>query len=238
MGLVLQYGSYAHAEGEASLTISKRVVEGETGLRTATIQTWTIEGWLHGDDKAEVTAAIHAMESAYSVNGYDLGLYEPNGTATAHVMISAAARGGVRILNLDYPDGQGAEYTTYRKYRITAEAEFPTGQKGIKSFTETLTLSGGGPRFLFLQTLSGLPQKQLVAQSTPYRATQQGSAKSDDDYPNIPPPIFPQHEHIDRRNLSRQSPKWRMGSKSDYVSTWAYEFESATPLVGNPNVIV
>ena len=238
MGLYLQYGSYAHAEGEASITISKRVVEGETGLRTAFIETWTIEGWIHGDDVSEVTAALLEMESAYSVNGYDLCLYQPNGTATAHILQTARARGGVRITSLEYPDGQGAEYTTYRKYRIVAEAEFPTGQKGIKSFNETLTLSGGGPRFLFLQTLRGLPQKQLVAQSTPYRATQQGSAISDDGYPNIPSPLFPQHEHVDRRTLSRQSPKWRMGSLSNYGASWAYEFESSTPLVGSPNFIV
>lgn len=229
--MILKYGSYAHPSGEVSIVVEKSAVESDTGIRTAFIEAWTITGWLHADSVAELTAAIAAMESAYSVNGYDLGLYEDDGTTlTAHAMDSSEARGGVRILSIRYPEGEGAEYTTFRKFEIRAEAEFAVGVAGLVSYEEAITLTGGGPRFVFLETLAGPPQKQLVKQATTYKATQTGSAMGDSAYPIPPAPLWPAAEHVDRRSISRQHPKIVRGGFKDYTVTWSYEFESASPL--------
>jgi hypothetical protein len=235
VGLILKYGAYAHDAGEVSIVISKRANESETGVRISFTETWTITGRLHGTDINDLTAKIILLAAAYSINGYDLGLYQSDGTTlTSHVMLSSQARGGVRIMSFGFPEGDGAEYTTYRTFSITAEAEFPVGNAGIIAYQETLTLIGGGPKFVFLQTLAGPPQRQQVAQATPYRATQQGSSTGDVAYPTENPPLFPADEHRDRRSIARVTPTIRLRTFTNYTVTWSYEFESASPLIGAP----
>lgn len=233
--MILKYGTYSHASGEASIVVEKKVNESETGVKISFTETWTITGWLHADDTAGLTTAILALESAYGVNGYDLGLYLDDGaTVTAHYMQTALARGGTRVKSLKYPKGDGAEYTTYRQYEIIVEAEFPMGNAGITAYEETVTLTGGGPLYVFLETLTGPPQKQLVKQQTTYKATQAGSATGDIAYPSIPAPLWPDAEHVTRRSIAKMHPRIARQTLTDYTVSWSYEFESSTPLIGSP----
>lgn len=238
--MFLKYGDYQHPDNEIALTITSERLRNEAlqgyGLR----HRWTIQGVLHGDTVAELTTKIAALELAYKERAKPLALYVSAGVLTAHAVDAGSGTlqsfSGVEVVSGPvYPDSSGAEYTTYRKYQI--ELEFQTvdgGQIAYLSWQQSLALSGGGPRFVYLQPILGLPQKQQVAESTPYNAVQQGSAIGILSYPPVPQPLFPDSEHRDRRQINRLAPRRQGNSNLYYQVDWYYEFESHEALSGTP----
>lgn len=232
--MILKYGSYAHASGEVTLSISQRAAYNETGNRSGYIASWTISGILHGTDAADVRTKLLALEAAYGSDGYDLVLYAADGVTVRHSMLNAGSRAGVKIVSLDYPTGDGAEYVTYRSYTITAEAEY-NQDLGIYSISETYTFGGGGQQKIVIPTLYGPPIEQLIRQQTPYICQQQGQAIGVAAYPTVPGPAFPNAEHRERRRISYSRPT-KLGRNGNmmYAVTWAYEFESPSQLFALP----
>lgn len=236
--MILKYRTYPHDQGEVSIVIAKRAIETPTGIRIGHTENWSINGILHADDQAALTIALAALQAAYSTNGGDIGLYLDDGTTvTAHYINNQDTRGGVRVKDFNYPVGDGAEYSTFRSYQIQIEAEIALTLNAIKEWTESLTFTGGGPRFVMLQPLNGPPIRQLVADQTPYQVSQSGAAVGYGSPPPFPAPLFSFAEHRDRRRQTIGTPQFRNGQFTDFPISWSYEFESGTPLLGLPTTL-
>jgi hypothetical protein len=237
--MYLKYGTYQHAAGEASVVISKQGIFSEAGLPRGIRERWDIQGRLQAASQAALTAAINALSAAYAVQGLNVGFYFDDGSPTSHQITSANTNGGVRVVvPPSFPEGKGAEYSTFRTYSLAIEAEWLDPAATLIGWNERLQFSGGGPQFAFLQPINGSPLKQLLRQQTPYRATQSGEATGCYSYPTPALPLWPDAEHIHQRALHYDLPK-RMGppgsaTYTQYKVTWSYHFESATPLVGLP----
>src|SRR5258708_7262737 len=177
--MYLRYGPYTHAQNEPAVQIGKRAIFSPRGLRQAVRETWRIVGVLHAASQPALTAAIAGLRAAYNVNGYDLGLYlDDQTTLTDHVMTSTAALGGTRVTALDFPTGSGAEYSTFRSYSITVEADFPDTSNNLLDFSETLSFAGsGGPRIGFFSPLPGVapPQNARPPAAHPGRPAGRGA---------------------------------------------------------------
>lgn len=228
----LTYGNYTHADNEVTLSISYRPVY-ERGVKVKVTVTWTIDGKLQADDAAGLSLAIAALEAGYAANGQNLSL-----GGTAHSLLSSECIGGTRVTELSYPTGDGAEYVTFRSYRITVEGDLAVTNTTtvITEFTESISLSGGGPKWVMLTPANGPPQRQQTRGQMPYVARQSGSAIGFGQYPAVPDPIWPSAEHRERRQITRNSPKVTAGAAQYYPVQWSYEFESATSLIGNPTI--
>ena len=236
--MLLKFGAYQHSPHECAIVISKQAVYSPRGYRQFVRETWEITGWLQAANPSALTSAIAALRAAYSATGVDAGLYFDDGvTPTDHVLASAQALGGVRVVSLDFPHGSGAEYSTFRSFRITLAADFPEGAPTLWEASETVTFQGaGGPRRLFLETLDGPPQLQIVAAQTTYRAVQQGFATGAFAYPAVVPPLWPTEEHLHARRITYDAPQRYGANLARYTASWHYQFESAAPLLGLPTV--
>lgn len=236
--MYLAYGSYVHASGETTLSILKTVLRSEIGTRIGFTEQWKISGFIQASNVANLTAALYLLETAYSVDGNNIALYNDDGSLTQHFMLTNNTQGGVRVVDFSYPDGYGGEYTTYRKYSVTLEGRFITAARNqIVAWLETLSFTGdGGPRFVMQQPLIGTPQKWQTASQTPYQCTQSGTSVMTFDYPTPPGPLFPQAEHHDRRRIERKGPEIIFGAFQNYGVSWQYEFESTSPLFGDPTL--
>jgi hypothetical protein len=242
--IFLRYGNFDHALHDAAVAISKETLTSEAGQGYGVRERWRVTGFLQAADQASLSTAIATLQQAYSFNYRAAGIFLDNGTATPHQLPALSPIGGTRVVEApSFPDGGAAtaEYTTFRTYSLTLECEsvYPGFASGLVllSWVETLAFQGGGPRFVHLQPLIGLPQKQLVATSTPYRVTQSGEAVGLGAYPNPPFPIWPEAEHVDRRRITPRSPKAVGGTDlrfRDFPINWSYEFESVLPLSGQP----
>lgn len=240
--VVLKYGGYTHALGEVGLAISSRPHFNPRGLHDATLERWEISGLLRADTPADLTAAIDALVAAYAVPEQNLGLYLADGTTpTSHLLASAGTLGGTRVVEgPDFPTSVGGEYSLHRNYRVVVEGLVPLagGQLDLVLREESITLSGGGPRFVYLQTIAGPPRRQQVAEQTPYLAQQVGRAIGRAAYPSANAPLWPTAEHVDRRQLVRRTPRvvatTAGQSLTDFEIAWQFEFESDVPLLGGP----
>lgn len=238
MAFNLRYGAYTHGDDEVELTVQKSALVGPTGQRYGQRITWTIMGRLLADDTAAVIAAKRTLEAAYNADGLDFTFTDSSTGTVAHSMQSAGSLSGVVIDEPpSFPDGTGAQFSTYLDYRIVAHCDYGfVNQNPLKAFTETLSFSGGGPRRAVVECTNAPPQEQLLALATPYRCTQAGSAVGLLAYPPIPGPIFPGKEEVEGGSPSKTSPKYVNGVYTDYQVSWSYSFISATPLIGLPNV--
>ena len=237
--MYLKYGTYQHPPGEASVVISKQGLFSDAGLPQGVRERWDIQGRLQAADQTALSAAIDALTSAYAIQGQDLGFYFDDGQPSSHRITGSSTNGGVRVvMPPSFPQGKGAEYSTFRNYAISLEAELLDSGATLIQWNERLNFSGGGPQFAFLQPINGLPIKQLLRQATPYHAAQSGEAVGYQAYPTPALPLWPDAEHVNQREVHYELPK-RMGppgsaTYTHYRVTWAYRFESATPLVGAP----
>lgn len=235
--MYLQFGTYVHPLGEAGIVITKDVVESEAQQAYAVRERWTISGMVVGTSPADIATKLATLDAAYSTGGKNVFILLPNGAASTHSIISSSCQGGVRVIQRpSFPVGTGAEHVTVRSYTIVLEGiVLLTAARTVLSFEEVLSFSGGGPLYGHLQPLQGEPIKQLLKQSTPYRATQEGQAVGLYDYPTIPAALWPGNKVEDQPRVRRFNPKKRGNEYYDYKITWAYSFESASPMSGSPH---
>lgn len=236
--MYLAWGEYQHGNGECEVVIDQEPLWNDRGERYATRIAYRIKGLLQADTVAGVTTAIHALEAAYAEDFQDIGLYEDDDTPTAHVLFSADTLQGNRVIRgPSYPEGRRADYSTFRTYEITVEGEVGSDDTvNNMSFHQKIELMGGGPRFVYIETRNGPPQKQLTTEQTTYKAVQSGDAMGQFGYPAAAMPLWPNAEHRDQRNIVTNAPT-RQGDKlREYSISWRYVFESATPLMGSPGI--
>lgn len=236
--MILRYGSYSTADSECSVTIDRQALLNAAEQPYALRHTWDITGTLFANDTSSLVTALLALERAFATWYLDLALLDSNGNV-CHALPSAGSLTGVRILKPpSFPKGDGAELSTFRTYTIQATADYPYGLgqvvNPLKSFTETLTVWGGGPRRTVVECAAGLPQPQILNEFTAFRATQVGSAVGMFGYPPIPDPLFPLALE-ENGQPSFTGGQLRGGVYVDFGVAWNYRFISATPLVGLPN---
>ncbi len=236
--MIYRYGSYSHANNEVEVQIAQRGIRSARGYVQFVRHTHQIAGKLQAADQAALTAAINSLKTAYGSDGQNAGLYLDDGsTATSHVLISANAIGGVRVVaGPDFPEGTGAEYSTFRSYTITLQADFPNAAAELLEWEEVLSFAGTtGGRFVYLDVLDGPPQKQLVSRFTTQRIVQAGVAVGATTWPIPAVPIWPAAEHQEQRNVTRRTPRRIANGLTAYPISWQYVFETHIPLEGNPN---
>jgi len=239
-GAYYKYRNYQHDGGDAKVEVTRASMFDDRGFRRSTKVSHKVTGYLHGSSVSALTTNIRSMEAAYAVDGGNAGLYDESGAVTGYFLNSllATVSGGVRVVsgpNFPYEPGT---YTTYVPYEIVLEAEFP-GIIGddVMHFRETVELIGtGAEKWVLIPTLYGPPRRQIVNRQTPYRAVQSGSAVGFSSYPKPPGPLWPTAEHSDMRPEAKEGPVIVNGRLKEFGITWQYIFESATPLVGEPNV--
>jgi hypothetical protein len=233
--MYLRFGNYTHAVDEAAVVISKRRKINERGFPVGGTETWQIQGQLNGNSVSDLTTKIQALEAAYAKGGQDIYLLDDNYNQTAHYLRSSDTVSGVVATAIVYPFQNGAEYTTFRNYSIEVQASYDIdgggggaagGQNNVVEFDQTTSWQGsGGPQFIVRTTRYGRPIYQQVARETPIMVQQTGSALGYRTYPVPPPPLYPNFEHVERRQITRQHPRIasREGER-EFRINWSYSF--------------
>lgn len=198
-----------------------------------------IEGYLSAATPEALTTAEVLFKTAVKKPRQDIILYHDDGSETAIRLKNQGSLTGVMVTRgPEFTRTQGPEYVTERHFTFSAEAEYPVNRATILllEWTETIRVGGGFPLYLHRPALNGPPQKQLLYQQMPYTASQTGRAKGYLQYPTPPPPLWPfalkQAPLFEQTSPDRRAP----GSYSGWLTTWSYEFESASSLTGSPNL--
>ncbi len=237
----IKWGSYTHPSNEMIIAISRESSVNAEGVVEGVLHRWDMQGLLMEDSQSALDTAIANIETQYATGEKDLKLLFDDDSEADHQLLTASCNGGTRVVRgPSFLEGRGVEYALTRTFSVTIEGEIlDSGGAGtVLEWQETLQFSGGGPAFSYLQTVNGLPQKQLTAEATPYRVIQQGSAKGRDAYPAAATPLWASDHHQNLDSITYGFPK-KMGRGSSvaytmYPISWRYEFTSDTVLVGTP----
>ncbi len=224
------YGSYAFPANECWVTRSKRPNKRDDLGRVLT-EIWTvvISGVRHGTDQTDITNQMLALEAAFSVGGQNFFLKQDDGS-NSHVQLlttGTVQNVGVQVVLVDFPVGDGAEYSTYRSYTIQLEAEYyrtGSGQNELLEFEETFRTEGGGEDWVFFTCPEGPPVRQTRAQSTPYRMYQEGHAVGLTSFPEISPPVAPGQIHDPETRIIRTA----NALAQRWTVAWSYSFEDSS----------
>lgn len=235
--MYLTYGNYTFPTGEARLVITKQARYSPRGTVDSVVETWTISGTLLASSESAITTAIGLLQTAFSYNNQDLVLHHTDGSYSSHYLTLAQATGGIRVTGIAFPEWKGGQYATGRTYQITVEGLFPNTAAEYLSYAETLQFTGnGGPRYAYLETINGAPQRQQVSAQTLYQATQSGSAIGKGVYPVFPAPLWPAYENQDQRTQAYSGGELIGGVYTNFGIQWGYSFASDVPLFGLPTV--
>lgn len=241
MGFTFQYGSYRHDVGECSIGHSVSPIFDGRGNQKSTLEKLSISGKIHADNVSDLTSKIDLLIKAYSVNGKDACLYDDSGSRTRHCLLNNNSVNGVVVTSLpQFPESDGAEYTTYRSYSISLEAEYYSSSTSpLSSFQESLSVTGtGGEKRVFIEVSEGLPVEQVVRQNTIVTAVQSGSAIGVYGYPPVPSPLFPESLLSNSVSINKNSPTRNInGSFTNYEIQWSYQFVSSGQLSGIPTQV-
>ncbi len=237
--MFVRYRSYTHDDNEVALSISSTPLYGDTGYRYGLHKVWRLSGVLQADTQAELTGKIRQLEQAYSVDGGDLTFRLADGTVTAHSLLNKHTMGGVRVTSgPTFSRGEGAEYSTFRSYEITLEADVLAAGRQILSWQEEVRATGsGGPMTKYIPVLRGPWVRQITSETSLVTLVQSGSAVGLQSYPVPPGPLFPIHEEISRRIYSERTPRLRGGTLWEFPINWSYTMEAPVPFFAHPHVI-
>lgn len=248
--MILKYGSgsthYTHADNECAIVRTmSRQFNAASQLLSVT-RRWDITGKLIGDDSAAIITAKKALERAYATQFQDMYLYLSDGTTVHDGLVNTGSISGVQILSgPTYPNGTGAEGGTFLTYALSAQVVYDFDWSGVggvgtgggggqnqpgdpgrlETFTETITITGGGPRYVWVEVVQGDPVRQLVNTNTKCRVVQSGQATGRRQYPNPPTPVFADSENPAERVISQSSPEGAGQQSTGWKTSWTYVME-------------
>jgi hypothetical protein len=241
------WGNYAHVANEVdllSLTQTSQMNEG--GQVMVNRVQYSIKGFIQAADQNSLNTAMFALQNVYANpiqenRVYQAQLLMNDGSGSIHYIGGPGSRNGVVCTNFAWMKEDGGEFSTYRSYQLTLEAEYDVLNVELAAFHESLTLIGtGGPKITDIECLTFPAQRQITQAYTLCRAVQTGIVVGHTRFVSPPGPLWPGNELQHLRESKPSSPK-RSGPVGYPVYTkfeWAYtyHFSSPVPFQGFPNI--
>lgn len=240
----IRWGNYRHRIAEVDLQISRQTIENAMKVALAVIETWVIQGKLYNltGDRTSMYNTLRDFEAAYSVNGKDLVLEYSNGRAGWHALYNSECIGGTRVVEKpSFPSGKRGEHLTFRSYRVVVQGIRPLSRSQYLSFSERISIRGGGAKWGCLEVNQGMGVRQLLRTHTTCTATQSGSAVGYLQQPEPPPPIWPwalvnQYPDIDVDGPQTIGEDFN-ATQTNFGISWSYEYQATGRLFGTPHFL-
>lgn len=239
------YGNYLHADRSVKFkNITKHYTLGQNQRTHILRVDWALEGKLvttnPGNPQVDLMNQLGVLINAYSVNGLSAGF-----PSTPWILDSSQAIGGVLVTQpISHGEIKGAEGVTYLYYTFGLQADFPYASPGqTLAFSESLGFRNinGSPLTVKRIPAFGPPIIQQITSQSWYYVTQQGSITTA--FAN-PQPIqetfdlaFIDTSREDASTVVYNAPVMQRGIAVSYTTSWKYEYVSATPLIGYPNIV-
>jgi hypothetical protein len=221
----LRYGSLLFEVNGTVVSTDKELIEDDVGRVIATRVSFNVTGQWTGNTQAQLAAKCALMEATLALPGRDLVLYRNDG-GVAIALTNRGSYTGVRVTRGPaYPEGNGGEFSTYRNFSFTAEAEYSlvAGALLYKQWHEDVEVRGGFPLGRILRGINGVHQPQIIYPSTPLRVTQTGVAVGLGFLPPPAPMLLPPITLVEEPSVRRGSGEGR--GAAEFSVAWNYVFE-------------
>lgn len=237
---IFKWGSYSHPANEINLVnIDVRNHHSGRGQLHNVLFTYYLRGEICDDSTADITSRIAEIESAYSVEGQDCGLYIDASTPTQHVLTNNHPNNlsGNRIIQRpSFPEGGPTEYATGRTYSIIIQALFASPESQVIEYQESVEFYGDcGADVEVWHPIRGAPRLYQRSERTAQRIVQRGHSVGFNGYAEPFGPLYPQYEHRNKRYWKRGSPIFRGRQFTNWPMEWAFVMTAPTAQDSPPN---
>lgn len=231
------YGSYQTDDNSVIIASRSEIMKNAGGQMYAKKLSHEVKGVLTGADSATITQEMNELMNALAIPFQDFVFYQDDGSDSATLLRNAGSISGVTVDGPHFIESRGAQYVNQRDFTFTVSAEYPLDdtENFLLRFQESLTFSGGGPRYVVREAITGPPQKQQVREYTTYEAVQEGIAEGYQKEPVVPPPIWP-GALLFAPIIKRVSPDKKGLGYERFAVTWRYIFASPSALFGVPHL--
>lgn len=245
--MMAEYGNYRHAINTTGMTFTTDVEENESGVPIRMNWMANLEGRLRNPTPADPSALdpiIAEMQAYYSIPGQNFGLLHDDGRRTQSYFLNSKTIGGIRPKLMAFPNYQGGEYCTYRKFQIAIQFQTLVADTvTYLKFSENLQIDGGGEVYGVKEVNFGPGTRQRLRTHSKCVATQSGSAVGRNVFPDIPQPIWPDALRTTEPRIStsirpRGSIQTGRYSREECEISWTYEYEWPTRLDGIPHFAI
>lgn len=221
MSSLASYNGYEFPANEvnlATLTVQKQY--SPRRKRTQEIKTVRCEGQILADTMATFVTRMQEIENALKNDGGAF-VYSVGGT-TGHTL-GADAISGTKVIQRDFPRGDGSEFATRRSFSFTIQGTYDAAEDDLVSWQETVEVIGtGGPKFVILETVDR-PFAMYVSNASVQYFMQTGMAVGYANYPAFPGPNGAGLEFLDRRRETRMSGRQLGNGIRFYPIRWSYQ---------------
>ena len=229
MSATLTYGSYTSDNGEVVLGNYEALAirsprEGRIMLR----RRMHVEGVIVRDSQAALLARIEDFIDNFEQEQLSDAVLTLNGAATPHVLSNNSIT-GVRIANRSWPKGSPEELVRCRTYQVILETlEFAPEGSQIEEYHDSVAVYGnGGPDWRYVQMPRGLSRLQILSETSPVTAVQQGTSMGLQGYVLPTGPVVAALEQGTGYMLERETPR-RVGNVfAHYPMRWRYQFTNS-----------
>lgn len=240
------YGSHTSESNDSIIASHVEIVRNRAGEMMERKFRHEVAGYLKatGATDAIVQASMKTkmdnLLSNLAVQNRDFIFYLDDGTPSATHLYNVGSITGVKVVEgPSFVGTTGDERGTQCKFQFAVEASYPlAGAPRFLFFREKLTFRGGGPIYIVRGAVKGPPQRQKVAEQSPFYATQEGYLEG---YLQAaaqpPPPIWP-GAVLHRPEVDREGGERRGNGYSGFPLRWKYEYGATGPLVGLPHAWV
>lgn len=238
--MYLRFGTYQWPVNGVRVTSQRAIVRGADGLPWKYIDRIKADGYLEGTTQAGLSTSSFEMKEVLKRSFQDLVFMCDDGSQSDTLLTNSDSLTGVVITDgPNFNDSTGPEYVNQRHFEFTAEADYlfnGSSSRFYLDWSETVSISGGGPLYTVMPALFGPPQRQMIFERTPCVAVQSGFAVGATGYPAEPRPIWP-FALKNSPEIRRTSPK-KLGraNYTEYRIEWNYQFEWHSPLFGFPTL--
>jgi hypothetical protein len=227
--LFVRLGPLTFPSGTVEWVPSTRTLFDAYGKPATRVQRLELRGDIQGTGVKDVAAKVAQLRTAYNRQFFDVALLDDDGTILES-LVNVTSLTGVRLLELSFPDGRGAQGTTYRSFVLVAEASYPASAGTIiVEWTQRVSRRGGGPMYSFLRCKKGPAVRILENEQTEYSATQRGTAAGLLPNPQPPRPLWPGALIPALTEIEYDDPVFVEG-RNVYRVSWTYVFGSEGPL--------
>lgn len=227
-------------------SFDRAIIRSDRGYAQRLRVTLGIEGNLIATSQSAMTAAIGELMDTIAGDYQDVIIRDDNGADTRFKLINGDSIDGVKLMTPPTFPNLKTTYSLKVPYKIVWQADFSVddvtngvGVPNVIEFSETVSWQGnGGPLKGIQLTPRGEPIEFTLAERTPFFATQSGSITMRGPVSRIPDPIWPDKLINPGSSRTQGSPNVRNGVVESYSAQWSYQFQSLTPLIGQPTNIL
>jgi hypothetical protein len=244
--MIVYYGTSPLGDnGAVGWDLSQDTEVSPTGQRLSKTKTVTLNGGFQVPSNLGYTtqqcqdwiaARTLELETILARFNQSVWLAKEDGTTSAQFLTPVGSSTGVQLVSgPNYSNERGAVHGTFVLWTATFRATYPISQEfnpnegtPYVTFRETVSRSGGRPRFVAMEALNADPQIQMTSLRIPTTITQSGQATGYRGYPPFPNMLYPQAPAVEV-DTGRTGPEQKGLELVNFGISWTYKFTFSTP---------